>query len=297
MKRILWLLLLSVPLTAKVLLITHSYNRPDFIELHAKTFGAFLQDEYEYVVFNDAPQENMKQQIEQTCAQLGIRCLRIPQHLHKKGDAGQRHIDGIAYSLEQVGYNYNGVVALIDSDMFLLKPFSIEKHIENTGLAGQLQGRSNDSVHVTYLSPALAFMDMRILPNKRTLNFNGGHVEGLACDVGAHSYYYLKNNPAIKPKLCNVLHIGAWKMGFTCTACDNMTCKDCTQRLIDHKFNDTCIKFIQECPDDIEFFMDHTFLHYRSGSNWNHKPPTYHQAKTKALDNLMTTLLQDRDHQ
>ena len=293
MKYFLFFLLITSQISAKVLLITHSYNRRDFIELHAKTFKAFLQDEYEYVVFNDAPQDSMKRQIEQTCTKLGIRCFRIPQHLHKRGDAGQRHIDGIAYSLEQIGYEYDGIVALIDSDMFLLKPFSIEKYLEGSGLAGQLQGRRDQSVHVTYLSPALAFMDMQTLPNKQTLSFNGGYVEGLACDVGAHSYYYLKNNPSIEPKLCNVVHIGAWKMGFNCTTCDNMTCKDCTQRLIDRKFNDTCIKFIQECPDDIEFFMDHTFLHYRSGSNWNHKPSAYHLAKTKALDNLMANILQN----
>ncbi len=292
MKRILLLLLVSIFSQAKVLLITHGYNRPDFIELHAKTFAAFLQDEYEYVVFNDASQENMCKQIEDKCNQLGIRCFRIPQHLHKKGDAGSRHIDGIAYSLEQIGYDYDGIVALIDSDMFLLKPFSVEKYLENYGIAGQLQGRRNESVHVTYISPALAFMDMRILPNKKTLNFQGGHIEGLACDVGAYTHYYFKNNPSISPKLCNVLHIGAWKMGILCKSCTNMTCQDCVKRLKEQKFDNTFITFIQRCPDDIEFFMDHTFLHYRSGSNWNHKPASYHQAKTAAFNSLMATLLQ-----
>ena len=65
MKYILLFLLLSSQITAKVLLITHVYNRKDFIELHAKTLKAFLQDEYEYVVFNDTPQESIKLQIEQ----------------------------------------------------------------------------------------------------------------------------------------------------------------------------------------------------------------------------------------
>ena len=37
----------------KILIITHNYNRPDFIEIQSATFKKFLQDDYEYVVFND----------------------------------------------------------------------------------------------------------------------------------------------------------------------------------------------------------------------------------------------------
>jgi hypothetical protein len=291
MKRILLFALVPFLIQAKVLFITHSYNRPDFIELQAKTFKAFLQDEYEFVVFNDAPQENMRRQIQDKCSQLEIRCFRVPQNLHKRGDAGSRHIDGIMYSLETIGYDYDGIVALIDSDMFLLKSFCIEKYLDGYGIAGQLQGRENDSVHVTYISPALAFMDMRILPNKKTLSFQGGKVEGITCDVGAHSYYYFKNNPTISPRLCNLLHIGAWKAGILCKSCNDMTCNACVRLLKERMFDDAFMAFIQRCPDDIEFFMDNTFLHYRSGSNWNNKPASYHQAKTAALSNLMATIL------
>jgi len=38
----------------KVLVLTCAFNRPDFIELQYKTFKAFLNDDYEFVVFNDA---------------------------------------------------------------------------------------------------------------------------------------------------------------------------------------------------------------------------------------------------
>lgn len=51
----------------KVLIITHVHSRPDFIELHDKTFKAFLKDDFEYIVFNDAPNTNMSKQIEQMC--------------------------------------------------------------------------------------------------------------------------------------------------------------------------------------------------------------------------------------
>jgi len=288
------LLLCLIPLqtATKVLIITHSFNRPDFIELHLKTFNALLQDSYEYVVFNDAAQEDMKRRIEETCRRCGVRCFRVPQDMHKRQSPGHRHMDGIKYALEKIGYDYDGIVALVDSDMFLIKPFSIEKYMEGYDIAGQPQGRGNNAISVKYMSPALVFMNMKTLPNKRTLSFEGGRIEGLDCDVGGHTYYYLKNNPSVRSLFFGQIHIGACKVGLNCRLCSNMTCEHCTQCLRNNEFDDVIIKYIQSSADDIEFNLNHSFLHYRSGSNWNHKSAEYHKQKTMLLYNLINTLTQ-----
>lgn len=287
------LLMVCSALESKVLIISHSFNRPDFIELHAKTFKKFLQDDYEHVVFNDASNSSMKKEIKNTCKRLGIKCFRVPQELHAvpgRNSPGHRHMDGIQYALNKIGYDFNGIVALIDSDMFLLEPFSIEKYLDGYAVAGELQERKDHRIVVQYLSPAIAFMDMRLLPNKRTLSFEGGYIEGLPCDVGGHTYFYLKNNPSAKPKLVNAFHVGAMKILAPCSLCSNMSCSLCVQRLQALHCNKCVIDFIQACPDDIEFFLDSKFLHYRSGSNWNNKPAEYHQAKTRALNKLIMDL-------
>lgn len=145
----------------KVLLITHSYNRPDLIEIQTKTFRAFLNDDYEHVIFNDAPNESMKNQIEEACKKCGLRCFRIPQELHRDGRTapGYRHIDGIQFSLQQLGYNHEGIVGIVDSDLFLLKPFSIEKYMQGYDIAGELQGRENENIKIRHLSPILVFYE------------------------------------------------------------------------------------------------------------------------------------------
>ena len=293
---ILLLLLISSHCGAKVLLMTHSFNRPDFIELQAKTFKAFIQDSYEYVVFNDASNEDMKNQIEQTCKKLGVRCFRVPQNLHVPGrqSPGDRHIHGIAYALQQIGYEYDGIVTLIDSDCFLLKPFSIEKHLAGYDISGELQGRENDTVKIRHLSPVLVFMNMQKLPNKQTLSFEGGFISGLACDVGAHTYYYLKNNPSVRALYFTLSFIPAIKLALNCVTCKNLSCNECSRYLQSSGFDSTLIRFIQSCPDDnMEFVLNNTFLHYRCGSNWNNKPAAYHIAKGKALNDLITDLLYD----
>src|ERR1700733_11055839 len=70
-------------LSAKVLIVTHSYNRPDFIELQHETFAQFMADEYEFVVFNDGPTNKLAKEIEETCRKLTVRCIRIPQEIHQ----------------------------------------------------------------------------------------------------------------------------------------------------------------------------------------------------------------------
>ena len=85
MKKIIALMLFtSLNIYAHVLIFTHAYNRPDFIEIQHKIFQAFLEDDYEFVVFSDAPDENMARQIKQMCDKYNIECIRIPPEIHTR---------------------------------------------------------------------------------------------------------------------------------------------------------------------------------------------------------------------
>ena len=77
-------LLLSCTITPKVLIFTYAHNRPDFIEIQHKTFEKFLQDDYEFVVWNDANNNNMSKNIENMSKKYNIRCIRIPQEIHDR---------------------------------------------------------------------------------------------------------------------------------------------------------------------------------------------------------------------
>lgn len=76
-----WSLLIIMqcaPLYTKVLIFTYSYNRPDFIEIQYRTFQNFLEDDYKFVVFNDASNVELETKINLTCKNLNIECIRIP---------------------------------------------------------------------------------------------------------------------------------------------------------------------------------------------------------------------------
>ncbi len=291
--------LLTSNITAKVLIFTYAYNRPDFIEIQHKTFKKYLKDEYEFIVFNDARNHNMENQINHMCTHYGIRCIRIPQEIHSRpylqrwpsenyNDPAVRNCNVVQYSLNKVGFDHDDIVALLDSDLFLVKEFSIRTYMQGQPVAGVHQSRATGRIR--YLWIGLIFLDMAILPDKRTINFNCGRVHGVSVDAGGHSHYYLERHPNIPVKYLNQ----RYPYVFHCDNCKRSNasfCRHNNQLLRDRGFDDIWIKFIQDGPRDMEFYQNEHFVHYRAGSNWNNLSQAYHNQKTQILRNFINTRL------
>jgi hypothetical protein len=283
------ILCLTISSQAKVLIFTYSYNRPDFIEIQHKTFQKFLLDDYEFLVFNDATNDDMCTQIEQMCQKYAIRCIRIPQEIHGSVyNPSVRNCTVVNYSLNLIGFDHDDIVALVDSDMFLIKEFSIRNYLKDFDLAGLDQIRGS----INYLWIGLVFLNMATMPNKNTLNFNCGAVENTQTDSGGYTYYYLKNNPNARTKYFNgTLYLD----GFCCNYCrqDNQfTCLHNTFKMQEYNFSQPLITLAQQGRDSImELYLYNTFLHYRAGSNWNQASAEYIQRKTLLLKQFIQKLL------
>ncbi|MCX5921923.1 MAG: hypothetical protein NTX86_01185 [Candidatus Dependentiae bacterium] len=263
----------------KILIVTQAFNRPDFIKLQHKTFRAFLNDDYEFVVFNDANNVSMQNEIQTTCQECNIRCINIPQAMHYQRDNPcARSADAVQYSLNNLGFNHDGIVFVIDSDMFLIKPFSITEFLQDNqcDLYGCLQQRE----HVTYIWNGLVFMNMRTLPNKKSINFDYGKVEGQATDVGGHLHYYLKNNPSLRVKLYSNTHL--YELPNDESKLRRLGYDSLTIHLVSKIYSGSF---------DMELHAQDHFLHYRAGGNWNRKSPTYHSDKTALLHEFIDAAL------
>lgn len=265
-------------LEAKLLIITHAYNRPDFITIQDQTFRAFVKDDYEFVVFNDASDEETSLAIQNTCADLNISCIPIPQDIHKGPYLPRmpwesydhpcvRASNVFQYSLNNLGFDHDGLVMIIDSDMFLVDDLNVAEYMQDYDISALDQSRG--PVH--YLWSGLVFLNMQTLPNKKQLSFNCTTVEGHACDVGAETYYYIRNNPEARVKL---IQGQAYVNDLINEDVSNL-----------HPFMKLMIE--NDVPDS-EFFMNYKIFHYRSGSNWNYKSAEYHLHKTQVLQDLVS---------
>lgn len=292
MKKSTWRLLLAFSLLyvglpdleAKLLIMTHAYKRPDFIALQEKTFRAFLQDDYEFVVFNDASDSGISHAIQKTCADLHLRCIRIPQRIHAgpylprmQGEAYDhpcvKCANVVQYSLNTLGFKHHGPVMIIDSDMFLIDNLNVTEYMHEWDIFGVNQSRAP----VEYLWNGILFFNMQRLPNKEELSFNCGIVEGQPCDVGGYTYYYLRDHPGVRVKF-NDHHVYVERQMHERTS----------------ELHPYLRLMIEENVPNCEFFMNYKLFHYRGGGNWDYKSDDYHRHKTAALHKLIDLALKKK---
>lgn len=242
----------------KVKIYTYADKRPDFIELQLKTLNFFLEDDFEYIVFNNGSNDNLRNQIQYMCKILRIKQIYVENPKHREPTIACAY--PIQWSFHELIKHDSGCIScIIDSDMFLLKPFSIEKCMTDYSIAAVEQVRG----HVTYLWNGIIFMNIDELPNKENMNFMFGNIEGENTDVGGHLYYWLKENPELKRKnIHNTSHI--------CAERNNLECLP--QKIVERY--DSSFKY--------ELY-EHAFLHYGRGSNWDSQSADYHKRKTELL--------------
>jgi hypothetical protein len=287
---------------AKVRLFTYAYNRPDFIEIQDKLFKKFVLDDYEFIVFDDAPNQQMSQQIANTCTKLGIECVRFDQALHARpylpripGDHAPtpsvRHAEIAQYSLDTYGIGHNDIVAIIDADMFLVKPFSFREYVKECPLAGYIKGD-----RIKFLWLGLIVMDMPHLPDTHDLSVNLGTIDGEWVDSGGHLHYYMRNHPEIKVK-----HIDAINLNAVSQDLPAQFLLMGPYHTMEERFNSMMLKslgldeeqinFVRAGPINIQFFADAHFLHYMTASNWDHKNDMWHARKTMLFDQYINTII------
>lgn len=305
MKQLLFLIFfLPFQLNANVLIMTHNYNRPDFIELQYKTFKKFLKDDYEYVVFNDAKDENKKLEIEAMCAYYNIRCIRIPQEIHTRPylprnpgenlqEANVRHANCCQYSMDNLGFDHNGIVCIFDADLFPVRPFSITEYMRDKDIAAMILPPRGGKIY--YICPIISMFSMNKLPEKRTLNFNVSLINNVTADSGGCTYHYLKKHPELVVKHINVVY--SWQLFLgdahvfmpINTSCPADVKTSCYERL---GFNKEEISFFFNQPDTFEFYLENHFLHYRGGSNHTRDPQSYVNNKGKIFTDFINSILE-----
>lgn len=285
----------------KVLIITHNYNRPDFIELQYKTFKKFLHDDYEYIVFNDAQDNDLMNKIDAMCAHYNIKSIRIPQEIHSQpylprqpndnlNRANIRHANCIQYSLDTIGFDHNGIVFIIDSDMFPIRPFSIADYMKDKDIAAFM----NKPRGINYICPAFCILSMNKLPDKKTLNFNVCKINGLDVDSGGFTYYYLANHPELKVEHINVLYSHQLFLGDShLNLPANNTLHRDTKIFVYERlgFKNQEIQFFLKQPDTFELYLNNHFLHYRGGSNHTGESQNYVDNKSKLFNEFFDNIL------
>ena len=220
-----------------VQIFTSVVNRPDFVSLQNSLFKKFLNHEYTFHVVDDSVDEIMTQEFEKICKINDIKYYRKP-FSNKSLNPAQACADTVQWTYNNlICQNHSeDIVLFLDSDMFLIDEFSIEKYMKDGIIGGLPQQRG----HVTYMWNGIMFFNMSKILDK-SIDFSDGIVEGEMTDVGGHTYlYFLKTG--IKMKESDV---------------DYPT-----------HYND--IDLQKDAGGyNMELHLDGKFLHYRAATNWH----------------------------
>lgn len=120
-----------------------------------------------------------------------------------------RHSHAIQYALDHFGYEHDDIVALLDGDIFAIKPIDLRELLEGYDVIGSHKvdwnvWYYNDPYWEDYLWVTFIAFDPRTIPNKKDFHFMPDFINNRLHDTGSHSYFYLKNNPDVAVKKFDV---------------------------------------------------------------------------------------------
>ena len=275
-------------------IITAVVNNPIFIEIQYYTLKKYFQGEYEFIVFNDAKDFpdftngndiTIKTQIQNICGKLNIKCINIPNENHKLNMVPSvRTADSMNFIL-QYQINNPDKYLLLDSDMFLIDYFNINKY-SNYDCAIVLQSRNN--YEINYFWNGIYYFDITKMNNLDLLNWNCCE----NCDTGGMMQTWLKkqmvnipipntdiirwtNNSFHTNDIYFIKHLwsGSW---------------DINELSNNLKHNVNLIHFLNNDVRNVngKFFCeiyDDSFLHYRAGGNWKNEGLELHNYLSSLL--------------
>jgi hypothetical protein len=149
---------------------------------------------------------------------------------------------------------------IMDSDMFLIQPFSFIEFIEDNEIAAVKQKRGEN---VKYIWNGIVIINHKEIKHLDELDFNYQIINGHHTDVGGNTHFFFEKYPDTKLK--NILHTSHIHP-------KNKNLKALPKELLLEYDIDFCFEIYAN-----------SILHYGRGSNWDGMPENYHQLKTQFL--------------
>lgn len=191
----------------KIKIITFAHKRPDFIESQYKSIKKYVKCDYEYVVFNNAvDDEKLKKEIHEICEKINIKCIDVELEEKLRETNGEINFTEKKYTnpnlacsyplvwlwTEKTFLNQENYLCIIDSDMFFISDINLFDLIKDNDIVYIPQYRANGSVK--YIHSHFVCLNLKKNPKLLDLNWNPGKVYGNAVDVGGQNHFFLQKN-------------------------------------------------------------------------------------------------------
>lgn len=247
----------------KVTIFARYFGQPEFIKYQNDFFKKNLQDEYEFIVIEESNNVISAAEIRDECKRNGVTCIHIPRSEFEcpKLTIKDTYVALSSPSFEccvSIQYIYDQYVAsckntclILDNDIFLISPFSIEKYLGSASFAYVNQEKGVFPNSTSYMLANFLILNPLRMPEKERLDFNMGTILGNNTDSGGYTYFYLRDYKDLGRTIpIKNLHE--------------------TNSLLKEQFIDRCPQLFTSEKWRSHYFIDkEVFLHIRMGSNWS----------------------------
>lgn len=239
-------------------IITVIYNQSEFIKYQYLLLNKFMRNKFTYYCYNNADNDQIRDNINKACLDLGISSINIPQDIYENNNnpsfrAGLSLDYAIKHNIDEFKSDH---MILLDSDMFLIDYLDLNDVKEDfLGIKQCIEG-------IEYYNNQLSYVNLRNLPEfGNETKFLPGTIDGVNTDCGGYLYKYFIKYPEI-------IH-----RGFSDIICSqtmtNSTITNNTQipDVDTYDFFKSEFDIFEDGKNFSELY-DKRFLHFRAGSNW-----------------------------
>lgn len=246
----------------KVFTYAYGIHGEKFIPLQYGSLKRHLQDDFDYTVFDTSEDNDSRNRIQNVCRSMNVRHV-----ISNRGLASGSHPSGLIFSWREYALKEpSDLVLMLDFDMALMRPSSISKFMDGHDLAGigQSRGYVKGGENIFYLWPGFIVWNMKTIPAPQDVNLDGGSVDGISVDVGGQLCYWLRAHPEIKYK------------------------SPSQAKPMPPTFDIIPEKFRSSYEDSFQYeVVCEDFLHFRAGSNWDHKPNDFFARKMQLYERIL----------
>jgi hypothetical protein len=263
------------------------HNNPHFIELQAKSFKKFVEDDYDFAVLDDSEDNTRailsgglsRPEIISECAKHGVRHISVPQSIHAYYSKGgyvpdenpttehptERHqalIRWLFRNYRSMGLDQYKTLALFDADAFFKKNVNMSNYMTHD-IIGTWREQN-------IVLPLGKFPD-NLFPEK-VRKLSGVNIEFFTLCMMFINLEHVTN--------LETMDIGSWPWTDTGSK-TYFFMKDNSQYsyayLYDKHNPEYRIDLLSKNKEANE--NDAEIIHYRGGSNWSYESPEYCRAK------------------
>lgn len=186
----------------KLTVFSFAVNDKFPIKTQINQFKKNIKDNYEFILLNDANNNEMIDSINNIAKDMSVKCIRVPQDIHKYYNPSVAYAEALNWLvLTHIPINKDKyeLILIVHSDVFPLIPLHVSNIIGSQTIASTMEVRNTGIDIVDYIYPAFTIINTKTIREPQLLDFNCGKVERTingvktytGLDTGGMTYKYI----------------------------------------------------------------------------------------------------------